>query len=364
MSDRREELIVGHASTLQLKQVSCEQLCTRGVDFSHYLGYHPVGIVKGSEAAQLMSKEMQLGGGILHKVTDGGISASFQSIGSTSQIKQKPCENIRRALVRQGMLREDRYLMENAAQEPILDFSLPSYFIGGFDDRPQLYDDYRVGGYNCLMAERMLNGSIRSTCRIIDTRCKFGMSSKFTVNKFERLENINAFARYKRHEARVACALDRDGLTRNIDRTLPSWLKKLSEKNGLSTSANTVYLLHGIKTKNLEEIIQEGLKTKFSLSRASSYGKGLYFTDSSCKASQYATNGCILVCRVVLGRMETLSGQCSEKKFPARGYDSARAKRGVTLAPHGHSQLHNEYIIYNESACYPEFIIYFDKTQK
>eukprot|EP00977_Amphora_coffeiformis_P018538 scaffold6566_cov125-Amphora_coffeaeformis.AAC.4 len=112
---------------------------------------------------------------------------------------------------------------------------------------------------------------------------------------------------------------------------------------------------------NLEGIIEEGLKTRFSLRRPLSYGKGLYFTDSVCKASQYGN--IILVCRVVLGKVEVLRSGCSHKLFASDGYHSALGKKRVSqLHTSLLSQLHNEYIIYDERACYPEFVIWYRKN--
>ena len=97
------------------------------------------------------------------------------------------------------------------------------------------------------------------------------------------------------------------------------------------------------------------------MDNALTYGKGLYFTDKACKAKQYTRgDGVLLLCRVVLGRQEELAGECPQKLFPAYGHDSAMAKANRTAAPTGYPQLHNEYIVYDECACYPEFVIHFE----
>lgn len=69
----------------------------------------------------------------------------------------------------------------------------------------------------------------------------------------------------------------------------------------------------------------------------------------------------MLVCRVALGRIEVLDEHCGRGKlFPSFGFDSAMAKKGVTRAPHGNPQLHDEFIIYNQSQCYPEFVLHYE----
>lgn len=168
---------------------------------------------------------------------------------------------------------------------------------------------------------------------------------------------MEAFERYKRHEKLVEESLRDQRVSSSVLPGLPAWLQKLSKKNGLSEKAKSVYLLHGTSMANLTLIVQEGLKTKFSLKKNPSYGMGLYFTDNACKANQYSPDNIILVCRVVLGRTERLRQPCPRKLFPALDCDSAVAEKDYTRAPHGRCQLHNEFIIFNDAACYPEFVI-------
>ncbi|CAB9520069.1 Ankyrin Repeat Protein [Seminavis robusta] len=360
----RNTIVLLHARTLALTEVSCERLQSRGVDLAQHLGYRPNGIVKGSEAARAMSAEAKRSDGRIRSVEDGGVVASLQSIGAFEDIKPLANKNVAKALRKLGMLRDDEYLIENGSSqgEPLLIIELPSYFRASVGDEPTLQDDYKVGGYNYFMAETMLNESTLAFCKQNPSGCpNFNNFTTFKVRKLQRLENVDVFEQYKRHETMVARKMKSRGLASNETNSLPNWLKKLSQKNGLSSEANGVYLLHGTKSTNLDLIVEHGLKTKFSLDRGLSYGKGLYFTDNACKASQFtARDGVILVCRVVLGRQEILPRTCPRKLFPDFGYDSAMAKRNHTDAPHAHKQLHNEYIIYDDCSCYPEFAIHFD----
>ena len=57
------------------------------------------------------------------------------------------------------------------------------------------------------------------------------------------------------------------------------WLTNLATKNGLNESANTRYLLHGTKRENLDQIVKNGLSTRFSMNHTVYYGKGVYFTE-------------------------------------------------------------------------------------
>ena len=302
-----------------------------------------------------MSVEAKKCGGVLPSVKEGGITASLQSIGSLGEIKTLPRENLRKALQEAGIPTVCESVIDNGAEEELMPIMLPPYWQATLQGIPAVIShDYRCGGYNYIMAEKMLSESIVPFCRANQTRCPVDEMSNFKVLKFSRLENVEAFVRYKRYESRVANSFRGQGEVFEI-RNLPSWLQKLSRKNGLNPDANAVYLLHGTTKGKLECIVVEGLKTRFSLTTSGTYGKGLYFTDNSCKASQFGD--IILVCRVVLGRNEVLVDACPKRLFASNGYHSAWAKKGVTPAPHGNKQLHNEYIVYDGRACYPEFVI-------
>jgi hypothetical protein len=149
----------------------------------------------------------------------------------------------------------------------------------------------------------------------------------------------------------------------------PEWLKKLGEKNGLSKTANTHYLLHGTTQANLMSIVKHGLGTKFCYGPANNlYGKGLYFADAACKASQYCAafddENIILVCRVIIGRSHLLRYP-SDDAFAPDGFHSTRVQAGVTCKKHCAPgckstlcrQLHNEVIVYNDCDVYPEFVL-------
>ena len=102
------------------------------------------------------------------------------------------------------------------------------------------------------------------------------------------------------------------------------------------------------------------------------HGNGVYFTRSSCKAAQY-TNGrlevgdgpqTILICRVALGRIAPIGdARCwNQQNFPptAEDYHSAKAIPGITMleTPRFRGpQIHDEFIVYEDHACYPEFAI-------
>lgn len=144
-----------------------------------------------------------------------------------------------------------------------------------------------------------------------------------------------------------------------------TWLEKLEDKNGLSRMANTRYLLHGTKEKNLPTIFKHGLRAVYAREKDNLYGKGVYFSDSSCKVHQYTDrNGpggdlYIFICRVVLGRPLLLKDTQTAYMSAPDGYHSCRVN---STTKHGLGgtylfQLHNEYVVYNDIECFPEFLL-------
>ena len=261
----------------------------------------------------------------------------------------------------------------------------------------KLVDAYKEGGFNWRCAEDMLNKCIHPTCRTTKhTSCRSSMGcpadpaqfeaglSPFRVKRMQRLENREAYQRYKTHEANVLQEMqrlpqaERDLIAAQGRRSAGTgsgsggasggadpWLRKLEIKNGLEEGANTRYLLHGTRKEHLPAIMKRGLRTIFSREKDSNiYGKGLYFSNDSCKTMQYSgmagvgTTGCILICRVVIGRSKLLATQQQELTEAPDGFHSCYAtvttRHGIGNHP---MQLHDEYIVYNDIECYPEFFL-------
>ena len=115
------------------------------------------------------------------------------------------------------------------------------------------------------------------------------------------------------------------------------------------------FLFHGTRPEFLASIAQEGLKIGSNHSR---YGQGIYFSDESCKAHQYARcrkkeDGsllyCLLYCRVLPGR--TLQFKASKKdamcgflygmQRPSpkdKVFRAAMLRRGATIKAKQHFQ--------------------------
>mmetsp|Transcript_4799 Transcript_4799/g.12318 ORF Transcript_4799/g.12318 Transcript_4799/m.12318 type:complete len:135 (+) Transcript_4799:234-638(+) len=131
----------------------------------------------------------------------------------------------------------------------------------------------------------------------------------------------------------------------------------------MSVEGGTRYLLHGTRASHLPSIVRHGLRTKFSPLQPNTtalYGRGEYFTDSTCKAWQYTdrrianrtgsampNRGVILLCRVTLGKAQLFAKAPTDKLFSDPGFHSAMAKHGHTMRS-GVPQIYTEFVVYDD----------------
>ena len=137
------------------------------------------------------------------------------------------------------------------------------------------------------------------------------------------------------------------------------------EKNGKKIG-NIMELWHGSKCSNLLSILKKGLIIPPSSSghvTGRMFGDGLYFSDQSTKALNYATNFWgsggstrrvfMFLADVAMGKAYTPSGWSSS--LPKRGYDSTFAKAGQS------GVRNNEHIVYNTYQANLKYLIEFEE---
>jgi hypothetical protein len=358
-----------------IKKLMKQGILAQQPQLARRLGYKGEGIKKGSFGARLMSAETRAcgGRGSLRAMELGGISASLQSVGATGTIKQQAADNLENFQERAAEHVRQRITQAQQHHNPVVYYPLralgcgdnvantPEYFTlpANSANLVQLVN-YRVGGYNAFKAEQMLNESILPLCESPANGCINGQ--RFTVVNMQRLESGNLWSRFKTFEMNVAAS--RSPLTPNTTPQTHPWLKRLAAKNKLSPSANTQYILHGTGMGNLQSITEEGLSVEHA--KEGYYGKGVYFTDKSCKVSQYGDGtvqggrGCILLCRVVLGKVAVVDSMCAARRAPPDGFHSIMAAKGHTTKRNGVKQLHNEFVVFKDEAIYPEFVLTVD----
>lgn len=208
------------------------------------------------------------------------------------------------------------------------------------------------------------------------------LTDSILVTDVERIENVQLWDNYI-HE--------REKLIRTILEDGPRPFKKLetmSQRGPVLTSRyldktltrelysdlNEVYLFHGTKPELVDNIKTKGMDLRHS-SHQSMMGMGNYFAESSTKSDQYADDknnrGCqglnMFLVRVLLGNIYRAKGRHQYKHPPCtkclndectnqnhKHFDSV-------VADFGGGSLFREFIVYNASQCYPEYIITYNR---
>ena len=185
-------------------------------------------------------------------------------------IKQRPQENIRSFLRQAGRLQSGDQLSCDRSEDRTITVQLPCYWKAATTiSVPSLVNNYRVNGHNLDMATIILNESILDLCRNNLTPCNMNFFPRSRLAHSGASKTLKIFKRHKKQESSIARSLKNSPQQKKSHETdqLPTWLKKLSLKNGLNPAANGVCFLRGTKEDNLDCVVAQGLKTKFSLPR-------------------------------------------------------------------------------------------------
>lgn len=140
------------------------------------------------------------------------------------------------------------------------------------------------------------------------------------------------------------------------------------EKDGKKVG-NIMRLWHGTRAANLLSILKCGLvipPSNASYVTGRLYGNGVYFSDQSTKALNYATgywsgtneaNSFMFLADVAMGKTYTPTGHGSRYygrgNYPVSGYDSTFAKAGQS------GVINNEMIVYSKSRCNLVYLVEF-----
>jgi len=145
----------------------------------------------------------------------------------------------------------------------------------------------------------------------------------------------------------------------------------------LYPQANEVLLFHGTKSNIVDFIIQQGFEERIAKDEGT-FGAGIYFAENSSKSDEYITpdsNGfCkLFLCRVCLGiPFVATQSLISIRRPPCRNgdigpcvhdrADSVLAECKRTGNQNATLERYREFIVYDRSQCYPEFLITFKRV--
>ena len=228
---------------------------------------------------------------------------------------------------------------------------------------------------------RKLEYLLRSCAAHPDGCCDQEGMGHARVLRVERVENAELWGRYATKLHSLEQKRQPGGSALRPEHCRPVRCAELG--------ADECYLFHGTSIDQAASIWTEG----FDLARAREsgrYGRGVYFTDQSCKAHQYAAAAededtfeendkvhCILYCRVAMGgalpyapglveaEERYLAGM--EKPRPGDPVFDARIRgehRGhhwdsVDVREESEAQVHRELVVYDADQIYPEFVVFY-----
>eukprot|EP00759_Apiculatamorpha_spiralis_P033849 PhF_6_TR35017/c0_g1_i1/m.50966 len=192
----------------------------------------------------------------------------------------------------------------------------------------------------------ILTGAIQN---ILDKACH----AIKTVRTVHRLENATQWKMYCRTRQSIE-----DIVSSKLKGCPPPLPKKFSPLTVLTeliplTGPNEVWLMHGTSLSTVDLIAQQGFDARVGRDDGR-YGSGVYFGDQMCKCLQY-TSEAILLCRVALGRFQD-SGTTHMPRIRRPGVDPTADRPYDSVIGMGDGE-HNEYIVYDGTQAYPEFLL-------
>ena len=191
---------------------------------------------------------------------------------------------------------------------------------------------------------------------------------KAKVTKVLRVENETLWRLYETKKA----VLKSEYAKGNVKEMLSRKTKQPSLPSvELSADVNELFLFHGTSDETAMTIARHGFDERVA-NLGGLYGAGSYFADNSCKSHQYASRSksgagehVLLLCRVTMGwPLCTTTGHEHERRPPEnpailsgkRPFDSIFAESGKAM---GGRQFHNEFVIFDKTQVYPEYVIYY-----
>ena len=145
------------------------------------------------------------------------------------------------------------------------------------------------------------------------------------------------------------------------------------EDSLLEPGLNEHFLFHGTKREYADIIVNHGFDERLA-SLGGLYGAGVYHASQGCKAAQYAPKQyhtmwdktpvkTIIVSRVILGDPQRARGSMNNTRRPDENqgkgqgvtYDSVVASSSSFSLLH--KQMHNEFIVYDRTQVYPEYVL-------
>ncbi|KAI8798496.1 protein mono-ADP-ribosyltransferase PARP14 [Biomphalaria glabrata] len=212
---------------------------------------------------------------------------------------------------------------------------------------------------------------------------------RLEVIDVHRVENPVVFGRYQKAKndlldktialnepsRRIVSIHDSSNGDPNTTSLLADFLKR-----DLCPEINECYVLHGTKTDRIGALSENGLRTKNANPNAM-FGKGIYTTDSSTKADQYADfrhkrrplhyRNKLVLSRILLGNVFLYKDMPEKDECKLSGPPCMRCLQDVCNCNFTkfdsvlgeHKLRFREFVTYDEDKIYPEYIITYKRRK-
>ena len=255
----------------------------------------------------------------------------------------------------------------------------PPYWKAGGSalNQPSLY---MKGVCQTLLSETcMVHASHTFPCKPAMNCCSIKTATVISCHRIQDDRRWSEYAVKRDNIAREHRARSHAVATLNPSHSagdLPLTMTKLEElKKGLTSTlrmdVNEMYLWHGYDVQHEAAIIGSNLDVRLA-SDGGLYGAGLYFAENSCKSNQYCQHHgdrghqdssktyALVLCRVVLGDIYHTSVTCAGlTRPPIKPGHSRGGGTFDSIVACGGTQIHREFIVFENAQVYPEFTVHF-----
>ena len=177
----------------------------------------------------------------------------------------------------------------------------------------------------------------------------FGLDGA-TVTKVHRIENSELWNTYNHRKETMLRRFTKSSQNTQIQKV------HVAHHKTIDSHVNELFLFHGTTPDHVKIIAELGFDERVA-SLGGLSGSGCYFAENSCKSHQYTrqTNSAgeyiMLYCRVLLGAPHCTNQNLQNMSHAPNHCDSVVASGGT--------QVHREFIVYDRSQVYPEYVIYY-----
>jgi hypothetical protein len=215
-------------------------------------------------------------------------------------------------------------------------------------------------------------GHLGKDCSTRD-RHKLGnpQGASLRIEEIIHVENAGSYLNYMHCRTEIEDQVRISGVGRFLD--VKTWKVSLHgvwrhPEEPVDSSLNECWLWHGTSEAGVNGITD----ADFDMSRAGTatgtmFGRGLYFTESSLKADEYAMADSrgfapLLLCRVILGRVKYCDHKSPwtiaedlEKSVKSGRFDSVLGDRQKVRGTF------REFIVFDSAQVYPEYIVWYSR---